>query len=163
MMDEANVVAEFVINQTYQSWMRLSLLQFAPRRWADLLKDVGHRLPTTRAEHVNLQRARFRERIFEGSVFDLRGGGRRVLGGVGGRHLVDEDAEFMPSSMCLGDLGGSATASSIVVAVVESDGSIEVIDVHDDNYLIEGGDDSDVSSDDGQWGHEGQHDPISET
>ena len=36
---------------------------------------VGHRLPNTRGEYVQLQQAIFRERILEGSAFDFMGGG----------------------------------------------------------------------------------------
>ena len=73
MLEEANAVAGLGLNVTFQSWMLLSLFQLAPRKWADVLKDLCHRLPHDRGEQLTLQRATLRERMLEGSVFDLRG------------------------------------------------------------------------------------------
>ena len=48
----------------------------------------------------------FRERVFEGVGFDLRGGARHVFGGRG-RYLVDGGVEPRPSFMCSGNLGAA--------------------------------------------------------
>ena len=79
MLEEANQVAGLGLNQIFQSWMLLSLLQLPPCHWTDLLKDLGHRLPNIRQEYLTLQRTIFKERILEGSVFDLRDGARNVI------------------------------------------------------------------------------------
>ena len=107
------------------------------RKLADLLNDFQHRLPNIRREYAQLQHAIFRERTFEGRVCVLRGGASNVPGCLG-HHLVGEEVEPRPSFMCFGDLWRSAAESNLAVARVESDGSIEVIDVHDGTYFFGG-------------------------
>ena len=107
MLEEANVVLGLGLDQTFQSWMLLSLLQFLSRKWADVFKDVDHRLLNLRKEHVTLQRAMFRERIREGSVFELRCVARSIFGGGRGHYLVEDEVEPRPLFVCLGDPGAA--------------------------------------------------------
>ena len=60
MLDGANHVAGWGLNVTFQSWMSLSLLQFSPRKWAEPLKDLEHRLPRIREEYFILQTSMLR-------------------------------------------------------------------------------------------------------
>lgn len=106
-LDEANRVAEVAFSVTFQSWMLLCLLQFTPKCWFKLLKDLKHRLPNTMAERAHLQQAIVLEKGLEGSTFHLRQGVRNILGASGGHmYFPDEGAEPRPLFMCLGDLGG---------------------------------------------------------
>ena len=111
MLEEANQTAGLGLNITFQSWMLLSLLQLTPRKWSDLLKELGHRLPNSREEYVRLQEDILREKVLENSVFNLRGGGG-PRDSPGARHYLVDDAEVGPRSlyMCLGDPGGCEQA-----------------------------------------------------
>ena len=100
MLEEANQVAGPSLNHTFQSYMLLSLLQFSPRKWADLLKYLGRRLPRTRAESVDLQRGLLRDRILEGSVFELRRG-IHSMPGSGGHLFVGDEVAPEQLFMCL--------------------------------------------------------------
>ena len=64
MLDEANRVSESGLSVAFRSWMPLSLLQFSPKRWSQILKDLQHRLPRTRAESVELQQTIPLEKAF---------------------------------------------------------------------------------------------------
>ena len=112
MLEQANRVSELGLSVTFQSWMLLSLLQFPPppNKWAELLKDLGHRLPRIRVEHVNLQRAILRERALEGSALDLRQGARNIFGSWS-YFSVDDASEPRPLYLCLGDPGSTDDAS----------------------------------------------------
>ena len=93
--------------------MLLSLLQLTPRKWSDLLKELGHRLLREHHEYVQLQQDILRERILENSVFDLRGGGGpRNQPGVR-NYFIDEETGPRPLYMCLGDPGGSVHPTGV--------------------------------------------------
>lgn len=111
----ANRVVGLGLNVTFQSWMVVSLLGLSLRKWSDLLKDLGHRLPANRAEDRSMQGAILRECILEDSVFNLRGQARLPNGGRAS-FLVEED-DPRPLYMCLGDLGGTAVQSDCAARI----------------------------------------------
>ena len=167
MLEVANRVVGLGLNVTLQSWMLLGLLQLTPRKWSDLLKELGHRLPREHHEHVRLQQGILRERVLENSVFDPRGGGGpRTSPGV--RHyLIDEELGPRPMYMCLGDLGGSrhpvGTGPAISSGIDTPGADDDTVDVYDGQWLPDGVSDadSDCSIHAEQWGYENLHDPIS--
>ena len=113
--------------------MLLSLLQLSPRKWAESLKDFGHRLPRNRVEHVDLQKAILRERVLEGSVLDRRQGAQHIPG-FRCHFTIDGSSEPRPLYQCLGDLGGAEGASGSP-ALPEPDYS-DNVDVLDGHYLV---------------------------
>ena len=116
MLGEANGVARLGLSITFQSWMLLSLLQLIPKKWAELLKGLHHRLPANRVEHLDLQQAILREKVLENSIFDFSSHARNVAGASGSRggsyFSSDDLAEPRPLHMCLGDPGGHGSVAT---------------------------------------------------
>ena len=96
MFDGANRVAQLGLGVIFQAWMLFSLLQLSLKQWCKMLKDLQHRLPRDRAEHVELQQITLREETLEGSISDLRSNARNVLGSDGGRG----DGSYLSSDGC---------------------------------------------------------------
>ena len=146
--------------------MLLSSLQLAPRKWSELLKDIGHRLPQTRDEYIELQAAILRERTLEGSVFSVGRQARNVPGSHG-PYMVEE-VEPRPLFLCLGDPGYTLDISSgdsrRPEPMHQDDVSIvaDSVDICDGTYLAEQDEDTDseVSSDEEQWEYESQFDTL---
>ena len=171
MLDEANRISNLGLSVTFQSWMLLSLLQLPPRKWSDLLQDLGHTLPVDRDEYIALQAAILRERTFESSAVEIRGQARNIPGGSG-RCFTAEEAEPRPAFLCLGDPGdelgvvvGKGVNSDVdVVSGLSTCAASDLgtVDVYDGHYLVDGEDsDSDISSTDSQWDYENEGDPLS--
>lgn len=59
MLEQANRVFDLGLSITFPSWMLLSLLLLPPEKWAQLLKDMGHRFPRNRLLYVELQQTFF--------------------------------------------------------------------------------------------------------
>lgn len=162
MLDDANQTAGLSLNITFQSWMLLFLLQLTPRKWSDLLKVIGHRLPNSMAEYVKLQQDMLREKVLENSVFNLRGGGGQRDNPGARRYLVDsEEVGLRPLYVCLGDPGGCEQA---VQALAPSTGiGMDLVDVYDGQLLFDedcvSDSDSDVDSE--RREHESRHGLIS--
>ena len=73
MLDRANKLANLGISYPFRSWMLLSLLRLAPKKWAEYLKEMGHRFPRTQLEYVSMQQAMIREKTLENQVGQLSG------------------------------------------------------------------------------------------
>ena len=143
--------------------MLLSLLQLLAKKWSDLLKEIGHRLPQNRREYVELQENILREKVLENSIFDLRTHARIVVGanpGRGGYFSCVGGVEERPLNMCLGDIGGMGPKDSASASAGggSSGGVCEVLGGH---YLLDSDSHSDCSSDSDQHKYEEFADPIS--
>ena len=165
MLEDANRMAGLGLNVTFPSWTLLSLLQLTPRKWSDLLKELGHRLPREQHEYVQLQRDILRERILENSVFEFRGGGGR-RNAPGSRHyFIDAEVAPRPLYMCLGDPRGSEHPSGVGPASSTGIGSplADQVDVYDGQWLLDDGGDAGIecSIDTEQLDYENQRDLIS--
>ena len=68
LLDRANRIAELGISYPFRTWMLLSLLRLSPKKWAEYLKDMGHRFPRALAEYTALQQLIVREKSIEINV-----------------------------------------------------------------------------------------------
>ena len=76
--------------------MLLSVLRLTPKKWADLLKDNDHKMPTDAAEFTKVKKALARERIFEEQVFDLTRASSGGKAGSGGKNNKGSVRDRMP-------------------------------------------------------------------
>ena len=104
MLDRANKLAELGITWQFKAWMILALLRLPPRKWADYLKEMGHRFPRTEAEYQAMQQAIIRERVFMTDVGQLGANAQSA-----GSHVGYAEGTFavlgndpLPLYMCLG-------------------------------------------------------------
>lgn len=162
LFNGANRVGHLGLSVTFQSWMLFRFFQLFPKKWFELFKGLQHRSPQNRAEHSELQQAIIREKMFEGSIFDLRSiHARNVIGSYGGSYFISgEGVEPRPLYMCLGDPGGTGTRD--VEASVDSGSVVHdgFVGIYDGYYVCEGDPESDVSSDAEQRAWEDASDPF---
>ena len=52
----------------FKTWMLLSVLRLTPRKWSELLKDMGHRMPQDAEEYELVKRHLEREKVLEKQV-----------------------------------------------------------------------------------------------
>ena len=65
--------------------MFLSMLRLAPKKWTEIPKDSGHRMPADPREYHNVKKALVGENVLQGhQVFDItRQGDGATVGGKG--------------------------------------------------------------------------------
>ena len=100
----------------------------------DLLKDINHRLPRTRREHVALQQSILREKVLENSIFDLRTHARNVVGansGLGSYFSCVDGVEPRPLYMRLGDPGGQGALEDLQAGPRHLHDAIQKLSVQD--------------------------------
>ena len=71
VLDKANTLAELGISYPFRSWMILSLLRLAPKKWADYLKEMGHKFPRDAEQYRAMQDLIVREKTLETRVGTL--------------------------------------------------------------------------------------------
>ena len=102
MLDKANQLANWNISYPFRAWMVLVLLRLPPRKWAEHLKEMGHRFPNTADEYRRMQEGIVREKTLETEVGTLGGPGRsNHQAHFVGLGCVDADA--LPLYLCLVD------------------------------------------------------------
>ena len=104
MLEKANEEAESGISYPFRAWMLLALMRLPPKKWAEYLKDMGHRFPRTRDEYRAMQNAIIREKVLETQVSTLhheKGSHHNP-----GMYLAEESAANidapLPLYLCLG-------------------------------------------------------------
>ena len=160
MLDRANQLANLDISYPFRAWMLLALLRLPPKKWAEYLKDMGHRFPDNLADYRRLQEAIVRERSLENQVGQLHVGEGGTTQTAPGVHLTTEQ-ESLPLYLCLGapaDLhhGGAAEAKTYYSGGGNNVDNVYLYDlqhIHDD--------DEDQDSDEEQWQAENEFDPYS--
>ena len=115
MLDKANQLCELQISYSFRTWMIMALLRFTPRKWVELLKDMGHRFPRNHEEYKSLQNAIVREKSLEYQVGALSRGGSGAAGVTGTNFLAhqfswDEEGDCLPLYLCLGSPAGGQEA-----------------------------------------------------
>ena len=102
MLDKANQLANLNISYPFRARMVLALPRLPPRKWAEHLKEMGHRFPNTADEYRRMQEGIVREKTLETEVGTLGGPGRsNHQAHFVGLGCVDADA--LPLYLCLGD------------------------------------------------------------
>ena len=97
MLEKANDMADLAISYPFRAWMLLSLLRISPKKWADYLKEMGHRFPRTEQQYKLMQENIVRERTLETQVGQLGGGGNNTPGiGFVGFNGEDQFQECLP-------------------------------------------------------------------
>ena len=68
MLDKANSIANLGISFQFRTWMLLSLLRLLPKKWSELLKECGRRLPRDEPEYQLVKSVLIREKAIEDNV-----------------------------------------------------------------------------------------------
>ena len=160
MLERANQLADLDISFPFRAWMLLALMRLPPRKWAEYLKDMGHRFPKTHGEYLLMQQAIIRERTLEQQVGTLGGerAGRAPFGAAAGSYLQEGSSDPWPLYLCLGSpAGANNTQSSYITGPCQGDRPSSVT-----IYEVTGIDDPDSSSDtdEDQWSEENAGDPY---
>ena len=108
----ANKMAKMDFSIEFQSWMLLSVLRLTPKRWSDILKENGHKMPSTKDELDKVKQALVREKTLESQVFEL---GRQTGGKQhSSEAFVTGQAEPLPLYMCLGKPTADASTGTYI-------------------------------------------------
>ena len=71
MLANAGESAQLHFSWQFRSWMLLSILRLTTKKWMELLKEIGHRMPQNAEEYQGVKDILLRERALESSIFDL--------------------------------------------------------------------------------------------
>ena len=88
--------------------MILSVLRTPPKKWAELLKEIGRRFPRDQAEYTTIQQILTRDHAIESNVSSLQT--RSSGAGATGTYLALGDAEPLPLYLALGGAGANPLA-----------------------------------------------------
>ena len=108
MLDKANRLANLGISYPFRTWMILSVLRTPPKKWAELLKEIGRRFPRDQAEYTTIQQILTRDHAIETNVASLQT--RSSGAGATGTYLALGDAEPLPLYLALGGAGANPLA-----------------------------------------------------
>ena len=102
ILTKANTITELGISVPFRSWMVLSLLRLPPRKWAEILRDCGRRLPRTEAEYQTVKANLLRDRAIEENVQVLhnRNGSQKS------HMFFTDDHQPLPLYLALANGGG---------------------------------------------------------
>jgi len=89
VLERANKVSQLGLSYQFRTWMLLSLLRLHPKRWAEILKECGRKLPTTQAEYNQVKSILDRDSAIESTVRNLQKGGH----GPGTYYTFDGDPQ----------------------------------------------------------------------
>ena len=175
MLEKANSMANLSISYPFRSWMLLSLLRITPKKWADYLKEMGHRFPQDEIQYKLMQDNIVREKTLETQVGQLGGGGNNYIPGDRICRFVCDDPfeECLPLYLCLGQptagppnvsqttTGGQAGSSRFPNVSQTTTGGLPLenggcFNVNDADFSDTSSDYSDEES----WARENKEDPY---
>jgi hypothetical protein len=102
MLDRANNLAELGISFPFRSWMLLSLLRLPGKKWAEYLKDMGHRFPRTQIQYQQMQTEIVRERTLIENVQSLHDAPKPAGNTHAGLYFSEPDFSPIPLFLALG-------------------------------------------------------------
>ena len=104
MLSRANTATELGISYPFRAWMVLSLLRLPPKRWAEILKECGRRLPRNEAEYTAMKTNLLRDRSIEDNVQVLH---RSQHGSAhAGLYFAEGGIQPLPLYLALANGGG---------------------------------------------------------
>ena len=104
MLDRANNLAELGISFPFRSWMLLSLLRLPGKKWAEYLKDMGHRFPRTQDQYQHMQTEIVRERTLIENVHSLHDTPKPAGNTHAGLYFSEPDFSPIPLFLALGGM-----------------------------------------------------------
>ncbi len=105
VLERANKVSELGLSYQFRTWMLLSLLRLHPKRWAEILKECGRRLPKTQEEYNQVKSILDRDSAIESTVRNLQKGSQ------GSGTFFSFDGDPQPLYMTL--IGGGVPNESV--------------------------------------------------
>ena len=166
MLDRANRLADLAISYPFRSWMLLSLLRLPAKKWAEYLKDMGHKFPRDGDQYRTMQELIVREKTLEVQVGSLGAVSTPAHGGGSGAFVISEPSglqmnEPLPLYLCLGNPSGdSAPVNSVYLGRDQEQTfpTLSELEVWDTGIP----DSDSESSTEEQWARENQQDPWSQ-
>ena len=123
VLERANKVSELGLSYQFRTWMLLSLLRLHPKRWAEILKECGRRLPKTQEEYNQVKSILDRDSAIESTVRNLQKGSQ---GGSGTFFSFDGDPQPLYMTLIGGGVpneGVKPGRDEVDIYEVESDDS----------------------------------------
>jgi hypothetical protein len=113
MLDRANTLAELGISFPFRSWMLLSLLRLPGKKWAEYLKDMGHKFPRTQEQYQLMQSEIVRERTLIENVHNLHETPKPAGNAHAGLYFSDNSLNPIPLFLALGGQAASNLVTDI--------------------------------------------------